>query len=106
MSCANRPRLVWVPPEYRWTDSVAAWVPHARPAGQPPGNGAMTVGTDGTYAASWLSPSTHRMSNPALNAFFVPIAFAHCVMPPTPLVGTFWSVASRTMLRVVAALVT
>ena len=46
------------------------------------------------------------MSAPALSTWVLPSTLVHCSMPPTPLVGTFWSVARRTTLRRVAAFVT
>ena len=65
MSCTNTPWLCCVPPETRWTDSVAACVT--------PSN--RRLDTAATYASSWLSPSTHRQSMPALKALVVPNAF-------------------------------
>src|SRR6185295_17043057 len=52
MSCTNAPRLCWVPPDTRWTDSAACCVTPT-----------IDVGTAATNASSWLSPSTHRQSD-------------------------------------------
>ena len=68
--------------------------------------GRIVCGVAALYASSTLSPSTQRQSAPALKTFAPPTVFVHTAVLPMPLVGTFWSVASRTRLRVVAALVT
>ena len=96
MSWTNAPEFCCVPPEMRLTESVDAMVT----------GGMIAAGTAGTYASSTLSPSTKRQSAPALKTFAPPTVFVHTAVLPMPLVGTFWSVASRTRLRVVAALVT
>src|SRR3954469_23456273 len=96
ISWRNAPDSCCVPPENRWTVSTDAMVT----------GGIMTCGTAGLYAPSWLSPSIQRQSAPALNTFDAFRLLFQATVVPTALVGTCWSVARRTRLRVVAGLVT